>query len=1128
MKKSLPQPISLHGAWRFKLDEKNVGIHEKWYAQTLGHTIMLPGTLQAQGFGCKISADTPFVDGLHDRLWFLREEYKEFTEQDHTRVPFLSQPVRHYMGAAWYQTDIDIPADWENKRVELRLERTRWQTSVWVDDMYFGDYDSLCAEHTYDLGLLKQGKHVLSIRVDNSMIYPYRPDAHTVSDSVGSTWNGIAGSIELIPKSLVCFDEISVYPDYRAKSAAVKIQVKNLSGNRQACSIRIKKTVNLNCSDRNKYPTASDDMTFKAVIDDAGGSLEYTLQLGENASLWDEFNPALHQLEIALSLEPEGEIVDEKSITFGLRNIAAKGRNFVLNGKNISFRGTHDAGCFPLTGYPATDVDEWRRILSICKNWGLNHVRYHSWCPPEAAFVAADELGMYLQVECGMWNYFVPGGIIEQQLHVETDRILKAYGNHPSFLLLSSGNEPHGNYKPCVRSWVAKYRNLDNRRLYCAQSGWFWPRDGEPLDSTDYFYTCSRGEGRMRGIHGWFGKDYSQYLEDIEAPFLAHEVGQYCAYPDFSIIRQFTGYLRPGNYEIFKHSLAKHKMLHKNADFAAASGMLQAAAYKEEVEANLRTFGYSGFSLLDLHDYLGQGSALVGLLDAFWNEKSYMGPESFKRFCAPVVPLARIYKTVYTADETLCADLEFACFDKDDLLDAIVYWKIVDESGKVHIDGKFDKQNIRTGQNSFIGKIEADLSCLKTPSSYKLVVGVENTSIENDWKFWVYPAEVDFSIFKNVHVAKNLRETVRLLQKGENVLFLPAAESLDYHCPPLSILPTFWNTQMGPKWSRSLGLWCDTSHQALSEFPTSCGMEWQWNEIVDQARGINMEALPDELEPFVWPIDDWNRNDKLALAFECRLHNGKLVVCSANLEQDLDQRPAARQLLYSMMKYMDSASFNPKVEVTEQQLESFLFDTTIMKRLNAKVRIIEGAEDESVENAKKAPGIPSFPIDSIIDGDPNTYWLAGGAYGGKYPFVIEFEVGKPVSVRGISVMPRQNHRDAEGAVKKYEIYASLDGQEWIKAAYGEFSASFDLKRIYFQSSITLRKLRLKLIEGFGDEDVFYWIRENGFKSTRAPYQDECASLAEVSVICDEDAELLHSNDFKIDYKNLGTASEEIY
>lgn len=1113
--------MSLHGTWRFKLDERNVGKDEQWYKQSFDNTIKLPGILQDQGYGNQISANTPFVGGLHDRLWFLREEYKGFIEKENTKVPFLSQPVSHYIGAAWYQTELDIPTDWESKQIELHLERPRWKTSVWVDSCYIGDYDSLCTEHVYDLGKLKKGKHTLTIRVDNSMIYPYRPDAHTVTDYAGNTWNGIVGKIELVSKSLVSFEDVSVYPDYETKSALVKFHVKNVSGKYLNGVIDIHKTINLNSHDPDINPKISNGVSFDVELDEQESTMEYTLQLGEDALLWDEFNPVLHQLDITLKDQSDNEVYDRKSIRFGLRNITTKGRDILLNGKKINFRGTHDAGFFALTGFPSTDLGEWRRIMSICKQWGLNHIRYHSWCPPEAAFIAADEIGIYLQIECGMWNYFIRGGIIEKQLHIETDRILKSFGNHASFVMLGSGNEPHGEYKPCVRDWVAKYRELDNRHLYCAQSGWFWPKEDEPVDSTDYYYTSSRGEERMRGIHGWFGKDYDKYIEDIEAPFLSHELGQHCAYPDFTIIDKFTGYLRPGNYEIFKHSLENHGMLHKNADFVEASGILQAAAYKEEIEANLRTKGYSGFSLLDLRDNLGQGTALVGLLDAFWDEKPYINSGQFTRFCAPVVPLIRDYKTVYTADELFSAELEIACYDKADITDAIVYWKIVDDSERVMFFDKFDMQDINTGGNTFIGKIEVDLNQLKTPASYKLVVGVENRDIENDWKFWVYPAKVEYSKYKYVKVTRSFGEAMRWLNKGEKVLFMPRSEDLDYNCPPLSKVPTFWNTQMGPRWSRSLGLWCDTSHPALAEFPTSCGMEWQWHEIIDSARGINIEALPKELEPFIWPIDDWNRNYKLALAFECNVGKGKMMVCSANLELDLDKRPAAKQLLYSLMNYMDSSNFEPQVEVSKQQLKSFLFDTTIMKRLQAKVKVVAEVEEENEEN----------PVVNIINGDPNTYWLAGGKNGGKYPFVIEFEVDQPISVHGINVMPRQNHRDAEGAVKKYEVYTSLDGKEWTAEAQGEFSASFDLKKIYFKNSVKLRKLRLKLVEGFGADNVFHWIRDKGFRSNRSAYQDEYASLAEVSFICDEATELLHSghvDEIPIEYESIGTASKEIY
>lgn len=1106
--------ISLCGKWNFELDKMDLGEKEQWYNRKLKDSINLPGTLQLQGFGNKISKNTPFIDGLHDNLWFLREEYREFAEDTDTKVPFLSQLIRHYTGVAWYQKEIYIPDEWEQKYIILILELVRWKTNVWIDDVYCGNYDSLCVAHKYQLGKLKSGKHILTIKVDNSMIFPYRPDAHGVSDSVGHSWNGIAGKIELMAENSVQIDNISVYPDYLTKSARVNLNIKNIEKINQNLKLNVKKTININFS----QICDETEESFDINISKDEEIFEFNLNLGENAGLWDEFEPILHKLEFLLSSGTE--ISDKKEVTFGLRNIETKGRKFVLNGRNICFRGTHDAGCFPLTGYPATDVNEWKRIMNICKEWGLNHIRFHSWCPPEQAFIAADELGIYLQIETGMWNYFIQGGEIEKQLYIETDRILKAYGNHASFVLMSSGNEPHGDYKPIMKQWVEKYRKQDNRRLYCGQSGWLWPAVPEELNFTDYLYTCSRyGTSKMRGREGWFGKNYSSYMEDLEIPFICHELGQYCSYPDFSIIDKFTGYLQAGNYEIFKNIAKKHNILHKNEDFVKASGILQVLAYKEEIEANLRTPEFSGFSLLDLHDYLGQGSALVGILDAFWQEKPYSNAKQFKRFCTDTVPIARLEKVVYKSDEKLETDVEIACYSKNDLINSSVYWKIKDEFGEVWKEGFFEKTDIKTGGNTEIGKISVDLSDLKIPLSYRLVIGVENTEIENDWKIWIYPATINFSDFKEVKITEKFNDAMSMLKKGEKVLFLPKPEDISYNSPTLSTLPVFWNGHMGPKWSRGLGLYCNTNHMALSEFPTDIGMEWQWSEIVETARGLNIEKLPKEIEPFIWPIDDWNRSYKLAMAFEAKVGKGKLIVCSADLKNNLENRPAARQLLYSIVKYMESSSFNPNIEVKEKDLKTFMFNTTIMKDLNVKVKLLGSSENEYTSK---------FPIENIIDCNPNTYWLAGGKDGGKYPFEIELETEKVVEIKGLYVMPRQNHRDAEGAVKKYEIYFSSDGYQWEKICEGEFKASFDLQEIYFEKNVKIKRLRIKLIEGFGAENVYYWVRDKGFHMKYGEYKDKFAALAEIAFICTDNNDFSISEDVKIVYEDVGTASEEIY
>jgi len=1122
--------MDLQGRWRFRLDEADVGIENQWNRELLEDSILLPGILQAQGYGNEISKDTPFVDGLHDRLWFLREEYREFVQEHDTRVPFLAQPVRHYVGVAWYQREIEIPQEWEGLELVLKLELVHWKSTVWVDTVCYGDFDSLCVPHTYELGQLAPGKHTLTVRVDNRMIYPYRPDAHGVSDSVGHSWNGIAGTMELRARPILELEQVEVYPEIAHRSAILRIRLRNQRSVSQHCFLRITSRLNLNMEDLNME---GEVLSLPVLLDEKRKEITCNVPLGESALLWDEFQPALQQLTISLFTE-EGELADTRSVRFGLRSIQAKGRDFLLNGRKICFRGTHDACCFPLTGYPSPEAEEWRRIYRVCRQWGLNHIRFHSFCPPEAAFEAADEMGMYLQVETGMWNYFLPGGQLEKQLYVETDRILSAYGGHPSFLLMSSGNEPHGDYRPIMKEWVAKYRETDNRHLYCTQSGWPWPQPPE-LDVTDYVYTCSRyGASRMRGRGGWEGRDYQQYIEDMEVPMICHELGQYCSYPDFSVIEKFTGYLRPGNYEIDREIARKHGLLSKNADFVQASGLLQTLCYKEEIEANLRTPGFSGFSLLDLHDYLGQGSALVGLLDAFWEEKPYADAAAFRRFCAPTVPLARISRVVYTQAESFDAEVEIACYAREGFSAAEVYWKIMDAEQRVWMEGRFAETEIPTGGNTPVGRLEFPLHTLPAPCQYQLVIGIEGAGVENQWKLWVYPAELDFQPFRAVKVTESFPEAVELLKEGEKVLYLPRPEQIHYSSPALSPLPVFWNGHMGPKWSRGLGMWCDKRHPALRSFPTECGAEWQWNEIVEGARGMNLETLPEVLEPILWPIDDWNRSQKLALAFEARMYQGRLLVCSADLKKDLEKRYAARQLLYSFLQYMDSEEFQPRVMITEKELGGFLFDTTIMERLHANIRVTEGLPEgnagvEEEMHTGRAARQPVFNVVSnLLDGDPNTYWLAGGKYGGQYPFTLEITIEEPTMVRGLLVVPRQNHRDREGAVKRYEIWVSEDNIQWSCFDQGEFPASFQPQEILFERAVRLKGLRLRLLEGFSAENLIYWdrVEKVGFGRKQENYADPCAALAEIDFLCEET--LAEGEHVRVAYQDVATASEEIY
>ncbi|HTV40961.1 MAG TPA: discoidin domain-containing protein [Candidatus Sulfotelmatobacter sp.] len=1099
--------MSLAGEWRFALDRDDVGTNQRWFEKELPDRIQLPGILEAQGYGDPISIATPWVLSLYDHEWYLRADYAAYTNDGDVKVPFLCQPPRHYLGAAWYQRDFEIPQEWAGKHIVLFLERPHWKTTVWLDNRELGSDISLCTPHEYDLGMESAGKHRLTIRVDNRMILPYRPDAHSVSDSLDDAWNGIVGKIELRATDKLWVDNVQIFPDVQTKSVRVRMNLHNISGSMFGAQITFNVDSCQGTSPIHVEPTVK---SFWDDEPDTNVPVEALIHLGDQAHLWDEFSPALYQLRIRGS-GTAGVNFDERiTNVFGLRDFHTEGNQFMLNGRPMYFRGTHFGGDFPLTGYPATDVESWKSIFETCKRYGLNHMRFHSWCPPEAAFEAADELGFYLQVECGMWNSFAPGGQMEKQLYSETERIIRDYGNHPSLMLISASNEAAGRWKQVLPEWVKHFRAEDPRHLYTPDTGWaLIDSPDEPINGgADYLVVGRIGPNHVRGPAGWFGSDYREFIAGVNVPIIGHEVGQWCAYPDFDIIKRFTGFMAPGNFEIFRDSAAAHGVLEMDKNFAWASGRFQLECYKEEIEANLRTPGLDGFQLLDLHDYTGQGTALVGLLDPFWESKGYTTPEEFTKFCNTVVPLARLKTRVFTVSDRFEVPVEIANYGESALTNATIRWEIRNAGDEVVEQGAFPTATIPIGKGFSAGSISADLSKLAAPGAYKLFVRLDaqvpsggaaappyqagdeaepHGEYVNDWNFWVYPSQISNAVSGNVFVTRSWPEAKAKLAAGGRVLFLPHNEDLDWDSPPLARIPVFWNALMGPTWSRMLGLLCETNHPALAEFPTEPNCDWQWTELLRNTRAINLDKLPRDLQPIVWAIDDWNRNYKLGVVFEAKVGAGKLMVCSIDL--DNNPSPVARQLRRSLLDYMAGDAFQPATEISLSDFESLHFDTGIMHRLGASAMADGAAADE------------------IVDGDPNTFWSSADDRGRGKGFPHEIEIGfpKPVSMTGLVLMPRQNQREHQGDIRWFKVQASDDGTEWQDVADGQLSSTFDEQKILFGKMVTAKKLKLTAVSGFG--------------------ADHSAALAELAVIVAGPMAENGSGDIK--YKNVRTASPDI-
>ena len=905
--------VPLDGRWRFQIDRADAGVAENWPTKKLSGHIHLPGSLPERGIGDDVTTNTVWTGGIVDKSFFTTPEFEKYRQPGNLKLPFWLTPEKYYSGAAWFQREVDIPESWRKRRVVLTLERPHWETRVWVDGKIFGTNNSLGTPHEYDLGQLAPGRHTLTIRVDNRRIVDVGENSHSISDQTQGNWNGLVGDLSLRATPLVWIENLQVFPHVTSHSVTVTGAIGNLSGKAGEAGLVF----------------YVDGKLAQSVVADwttNGGRFTGEIPLAGDAPLWDEFHPAMRHLTVKL-----GEA--SYDTVFGLREISTQGAQFVLNGRKTFFRGTLECCVFPLTGHPPTDVAAWKRIIGIAKAHGLNLIRFHSWCPPEAAFAAADELGFYFQVEAGSWanqsTTLGDGKPVDAWIYAETERILKAYGNHPSFLLMAYGNEPGGDkYRAFLAAYVAHFKSLDARRLWTSASS--YPQ----LPENQFAVTPDPriqqwGEGlnsRLNAKPPETRTDYGDYVSRRNVPVISHEIGQWCAYPDFAEIKKYKGYLQPGNLEIFRDSLAAHHLSDEAERFLFASGKLQALCYKEEIESALRTPGMGGFELLGLTDFPGQGTAPVGVLDAFWDDKGYVTAAEYSHFCSPVVPLARLQKRVFTTDETLSAELEVANFSAAPLADATPYCKLVADDGRVVASQIFDRRDVPVDNGIRLGTANFSLKDVPAPARYKLVAGFAGTKIQNDWNVWVYPAQsapkapADVAIFHELNAA-----ALAVLDSGGTVLWLLPPENVrnDSKRPVKSGFSSiFWNTAWtGRQAPTTLGILCDSRQPLFAEFPTDDFSNWQWWYLVRHAQPMLLDDLPAGLRPSIQVIDDWMTNRRLALAFEAKVGNGKIFVCSVDLEHDLGNDPVRKQFRTSLLDYLDSPQFQPKLSASIASLE---------------------------------------------------------------------------------------------------------------------------------------------------------------------------------------------------------------
>ena len=811
-----------------------------------------------------------------------------FAPSDTTETTHLTR-LYAYKGKATYSRTIEIPRQWKKGAVELFLERTK-PTWVYLDGKLVDSCNYISTPQRYILPRLKSGKHQLDIVVDNSRGVPEQVygSSHAYTEDTQTNWNGIIGEIKLGVRS------------------------------------------------------------------------------GELGALRGRAVSPMDMEKYQGRLTPNSRLQTP--------NFEIRGAHFYADGHPVFLRGKHDAAVWPLTGHVDMTVEGWMKYLSTCKEYGINHVRFHSWCPPEAAFVAADKLGIYLQPELPFWGSFDDKDeVLMKFLHQEGENILREYGHHPSFRMMALGNELWGSIEK-MKEFVDDFRKIAPDKYYTFGSNYYLGYQGVK-EGMDYFTTCrigGEGWGKYNthtrgsfsfadaydgGIINHFHPNTSMNFDEAcdkwaspqpwqkqdgkaGIPIISHETGQFQTYPDYREIKKYTGVLYPYNFEIFRRRLAAAGMLSQADDFHKASGLWSVKLYKADIEMDLRTKNMAGFQLLDIQDYPGQGSAFVGILDAFMESKGITTPEEWRQWCSPIVPLIETDKLCYEAGETFKGKVLIANYGATSLRGKKMTWRISSDEPSFNEDE--GKINIFTYNEGLLdaGELNLELHADK-PAKVNLTLSIDGTDARNSYELWVYPRKTVDK--KNVVIAKDLTpDVVASLEKGAKVLWMP--DSLPYTVGGL-FQTDYWNYRMFKTICENnkkavspgtLGILTRPEHPIFKGFPTEMHTNWQWFPVIKESHPLVLDNFAKDYLPIVQVIDNIERNHKLGLVMEWKVGAGKLLVCMSDLEK-ASQYPEGRAFYQSVLSYMRSSDFNPQSEITIPDLMKTLKEEprkVSMKELN--------------------------------------------------------------------------------------------------------------------------------------------------------------------------------------------------
>lgn len=967
--------MDLSGQWNYRLDPDDQGGNERWFTEQFSvDPFQLPGTTAENKIGRKLDRNI-------EKAW-TKDAVASFREHD------------SYRGVLWLQREV-VLEEVPDGPLYVFFERILGRSEVWINGEYISKEDSMSTPHEHMIPYEKcAGKSfVLTVKIDNRNHHHLGELASGYTDQTQTFWCGIVG--KLLLTTHVLENRATVYFD--TDTRLLHVHIKDISD----ADVTIK----------NKQNQVVEVTTYEKQSSTNGVHISMNIK---NESHWNECTTDYYIAEIVTK---RGGI--QKPI--GIVDLATKGKHFTVNNQRIFLRGTLDCAIFPQTGYPPTDQESWREIMGEIKACGLNHIRFHSWCPPEAAFLVANELGIYLMPEGPFWlDEWFDNSVGDYEEHYsfiehECKRIIETYGHHPSFCFFAVGNELHGDF-PFLAKILSDERFKQQEILTTITANTTNLLRDFYEGADDFFIGV---EYEKRGLRGNRFLDeqtigtnfnYENSLDIIPVPTIAHEIGQYASYPDLTEIDRLNGVLSATNLLAITHDLERNGLAELANDFLIDSQKTAYEMYKNEVESMVRSDSLAGYQLLGLQDYPGQNTAMVGFLDSSWEQKGVIEREKIYQIYGPVIPMIELEKRVFESDESI----RFHYGIRNDCLqplDGTLIILLKDESGIIQ-EEQIELPKMMSGYR-VLGERSWQLPSFEQTGlkayTFAAIFQSEKGQFTNEWSIWVDHSTFDVTPYDYMSTNQLTSQVIEDVSAGGTRILHVEPQYFDATIQG-NYFPVFWSPVFFTS-SDSVGTHIEKEHPLFTHFATERFASMQWKELLEDAVHFPWK----QAGGIVQTVPNFFNHEIRTYVAEVKIGKGKLIISGFS---DSTYTVAQKSFQKALYQYALSNECQPRIQVEVEEIRTLLGEREVSHQQMLS-NDLAYRKPSWCDNQKSN----RFGASKGNDGNPSTHWTTAAQTGAHYWAVDLSEIKE---FKRIIVEPiRHEHM-------QFWIEASNDQQDWWK------------------------------------------------------------------------------------------------